>query len=75
MAVDLLSGPDDSQRWEAARLARMLRARGQPAQLTLVADAGHTWRGASRELPYAMAFASQHLRGQQQRARILAKAR
>ena len=65
MAVDLLSGPHDSQRWEAARLARMLRARGQPTAYILVPGAGHTWRSAGLELPYALTFASQHLRGQQ----------
>jgi enterochelin esterase-like enzyme len=64
MAVDLLTGPYDSQREEAARLARMLRARGQPAVETLVPGAGHTWRSAGRELPYAMTFANQYLRGQ-----------
>jgi enterochelin esterase-like enzyme len=74
MAVDLLSGPYDSQRGEAARLARLLRARGQPAVYTLVPGAGHTWRGASRELPYALAFASQHLRGLQLGPVLLAKA-
>jgi enterochelin esterase-like enzyme len=64
MAVDLLSGPFDSQRGEAARLAKVLRGRGQPATYTQVLGAGHTWRGARRELPYALTFASQHLRGE-----------
>jgi len=64
VATDLLTGPDDSQRREAARLARMLRARGQPTAFTLVPDAGHTWRSAARELPYALTFASPHLHGQ-----------
>ena len=63
-ATDLLTGPDDSQRREAARLARMLRARGQPTAFTLVPGASHTWRSAGRELPYALTFASQHLHGQ-----------
>jgi acetyl esterase/lipase len=62
-ATDLLTGPDDSQRREAARLARMLRARGQPTAFTLVPGAGHTWQSAGRELPYALTFASQHLHG------------
>jgi S-formylglutathione hydrolase FrmB len=63
-ATDLLTGPDDSQRREAARLARMLRARGQPTAFTLVPGASHTWRSAGRELPYALTFASQYLHGQ-----------
>ena len=65
MAVDLLTGPDDIQRREAARLARMLRARGQLTVYTTVPGAGHTWRSAGLELPYALTFASQHLHGQQ----------
>jgi|SoiMethySBSTD1v2_1073268.scaffolds.fasta_scaffold77818_3 enterochelin esterase-like enzyme len=64
MAVDLLSGPHDGQRLEARQLAGMLRDRGQPAVYTQVAGAGHTWRSAGRELPYALAFAGQHLPGQ-----------
>jgi enterochelin esterase-like enzyme len=73
MAVDLLTGPDDSQRREAARLARMLRARGQPTAYTLVPGAGHTWRSAGLELPYALRFASQHLHGRQPRRTVLAR--
>jgi enterochelin esterase-like enzyme len=65
MAVDLLVGPDDSQHREAALLARMVRARGQPTAYTLVPGAGHTWRSAGRRLPYALRFASQHLHAQQ----------
>jgi S-formylglutathione hydrolase FrmB len=61
MAVDLIAGSRDRTRGEAVRLARMLAARGQPAQDTIVPDANHTWRGARAELPYALAFASQHL--------------
>jgi enterochelin esterase-like enzyme len=61
MAVDLLAGTRDPTRGEAGRLARMLAARGQQAQDTIVPDANHTWRGARAELPYALAFASQHL--------------
>jgi enterochelin esterase-like enzyme len=61
MAVDLLAGSRDRTRGEAVRLARMLAARGQQAQDTIVPDANHTWRGARAELPYALAFASQHL--------------
>ena len=74
VATDLLTGPDDSQRREAARLARMLRARGQPTAFTLVPGAGHTWRSAARELPYALTFASQHLHGQRLGPLPLAKA-
>jgi enterochelin esterase-like enzyme len=74
MAVDLLSGPKDPQRWEAARLARMLHGRGQPVVYTQVPGAGHTWRSAARELPYALIFASQHLHGQQLGPLPLAKA-
>jgi enterochelin esterase-like enzyme len=73
LAVDLLTGPDDSQRRVAARLARMLRARGQPTAYTLVPGAGHTWRSAGRELPYALTFASQHLHGRRLRPLPLAK--
>jgi enterochelin esterase-like enzyme len=73
MAVDLLTGPHDSQRREAARLARMLRARGQPAICTQVPGAGHTWRSAGQELPYALAFASRHLHVRQPRQPLLAK--
>jgi enterochelin esterase-like enzyme len=61
MAVDLLAGSRDRTRGEVVRLARMLVARGQQAQDTIVPDANHTWRGARAELPYALAFASQHL--------------
>jgi len=46
---------------QADRLAGMLTARGQEALDTIVPDATHTWRGARSELPYALAFASQHL--------------
>jgi S-formylglutathione hydrolase FrmB len=61
MAVDLIAGSRDRTRGTADRLARMLAARGQQAQDTIVPDANHTWRGARAELPYALAFASQHL--------------
>jgi S-formylglutathione hydrolase FrmB len=61
IAVDLLAGSRDRARGEAVRLARMLVASGQQAQDTIVPDANHTWRGARAELPYALAFASQHL--------------
>jgi S-formylglutathione hydrolase FrmB len=61
MAVDLIAGSRDRTRGEAVRLARMLAARGQQALDTIVPDANHTWRGARAELPYALAFASQHL--------------
>jgi S-formylglutathione hydrolase FrmB len=61
IAVDLLAGSRDRTRGEAVRLARMVVARGQQAQDTIVPDANHTWRGARAELPYALAFASQHL--------------
>ena len=61
MAVDLLAGSRDPTRAEAARLARMLAARGQEAVDTVTPDANHTWRGARAELPYALAFASRHL--------------
>jgi enterochelin esterase-like enzyme len=61
MAVDLLAGTRDPTRPEAVRLARMLQARGQDATDTVVPGANHTWRGAHAELPYALAFASQHL--------------
>jgi Putative esterase len=64
MAVYFIAGSHDIQRWEAARLARMLHGRGQPAVDTLVPGAGHTWRSAGQELPYALIFASQHLHGQ-----------
>ena len=74
MAVDLLTGIHDSQRREAARLARMLRARHQPAVYTMVPGAGHTWRSAAEELPYGLAFANQHLRGQRLGPLPLAKA-
>ena len=50
----------------------MLRARSQPAAYILVPGTGHTWRGARRELPYALAFATHHLRGQQPRSLPLA---
>jgi len=63
MAVDLLAGPHDQELGEAWRLARMLRDRGQPAVFTEVAGAGHTWRGVRLEIPYALAFASNHLSG------------
>jgi hypothetical protein len=48
MAVDLLAGSRDPARAEAARLARMLAARGQEAVDTVTPDANHTWRGARR---------------------------
>jgi enterochelin esterase-like enzyme len=72
VAVDLLDGSSDPTRVEAARLARMLRARRQPTAYTLVPDAGHTWRSAGQELPYALQFASQHLHGRQPGAVLLA---
>jgi enterochelin esterase-like enzyme len=62
MAVDLLAGSRDPTRAEAGRLAAMLQARGQEAVDTVTPGANHTWRGAHAELPYALAFASQHLR-------------
>jgi S-formylglutathione hydrolase FrmB len=61
MAVDLIAGSRDRTRGTAVQLARMLAARGQQTQDTIVPDANHTWRGARAELPYALAFASQHL--------------
>jgi hypothetical protein len=74
VSVDLLTGPDDSQRRVAARLARMLRARHQLAVDTMVPGAGHTWRSAGLELPYALTFASRHLHGQRLAPLPLAKA-
>jgi enterochelin esterase-like enzyme len=62
MAVDLLAGSRDPTRATAGRLAAMLQARGQEAVATVAPGANHTWRGAHAELPYALAFASQHLR-------------
>jgi S-formylglutathione hydrolase FrmB len=61
MAVDLLAGTRDPTRAEAGRLVAMLQARGQDAVDTVTPGANHTWRGAHAELPYALAFASQHL--------------
>jgi S-formylglutathione hydrolase FrmB len=61
MAVDLLAGTRDPTRVEAGRLVAMLQARGQDAVDTVTPGANHTWRGAHAELPYALAFASQHL--------------
>jgi S-formylglutathione hydrolase FrmB len=62
MAVDLLVGSRDPARVEAGRLAAMLEARGQDAVDTVTPGANHTWRAAHAELPFALAFASQHLR-------------
>jgi enterochelin esterase-like enzyme len=61
MAVFLTAGSRDSKLREARLLARMLTKRGQLAVVTEVAGAGHTWHGARAEIPYALAFASQHL--------------
>jgi enterochelin esterase-like enzyme len=63
MAVELMAGDHDPEAREAARLARLLRARGQYAVYNQVRGAGHTWRGARAEAPYALAFASGHLAG------------
>jgi enterochelin esterase-like enzyme len=63
MTVDLMAGDHDPEVREAARLARMLRARGQDAVFNEVHGAGHTWRGARAEAPYVLAFASGHLAG------------
>jgi enterochelin esterase-like enzyme len=65
MAVELMAGDHDPQAKEAARLARMLRARGQDAVFSEVRGAGHTWRAARVEAPYVLAFASGHLAGSQ----------
>jgi len=61
MTVELLAGDHDPEVQEAARLARMLRARGQQAVFNEVRGADHTWHGAKIEAPYALAFASGHL--------------
>jgi hypothetical protein len=58
-----MAGDHDPEVREATRLARMLRARGQDAVFNEVRGAGHTWRGAKIEAPYALAFASGHLAG------------
>jgi enterochelin esterase-like enzyme len=63
MTVELMAGDHDPEVREATRLARMLRARGQDAVFNEVRGAGHTWRGARAEAPYALAFASGHLAG------------
>jgi S-formylglutathione hydrolase FrmB len=63
MTVALIAGDHDPEVGEAARLARMLRARGQYAVFNQVHGAGHTWRGAQVEAPYLLAFASGHLAG------------
>jgi enterochelin esterase-like enzyme len=63
MAVELMAGDHDPEAKEAARLARMLRARGQYALFSEVHGAGHTWRAARVEAPYVLAFASGHLAG------------
>ena len=61
--VELMAGDHDPEAKEAARLARMLRARGQYALFSEVHGAGHTWRAARVEAPYVLAFASGHLAG------------
>jgi len=72
IAVDLVAGSQDPVRQEAARLARMLQARGQQAVFTEVRGATHTWRGARAEAPYALAFASSHLAGARPRVSLAA---
>ncbi len=72
MAVDLVAGSRDPQTREAARLARMLQARGEQAVFTEVPGATHTWRGARTEAPYALAFASAHLAGVRPRVSLAA---
>src|SRR6266508_3213680 len=72
MAVDLVAGSRDPQTREAARLARMLQARGEQAVFTEVPVATHTWRGARAEAPYALAFASAHLAGVRPRVSLAA---
>ena len=61
MAIFLAAGSQDPQLPEARRLARLLVRRAQLAVVEEVAGATHTWRGARAEIPYALAFASQHL--------------
>ena len=63
MTVELMAGDHDPEVKVAARLARMLHARGQYAVFNEVQGAGHTWRGARVEAPYVLAFASGHLAG------------
>jgi enterochelin esterase-like enzyme len=60
-AVFLAAGSKDSKIYEARLLARLLARRGQLAVVKEVAGATHTWHGARAEIPYALAFASQHL--------------
>jgi enterochelin esterase-like enzyme len=60
-AVFFAAGSKDSKLREAKLLARMLTRRGQLVLVKEVAGAGHTWRGARAQIPYALAFASQHL--------------
>jgi enterochelin esterase-like enzyme len=59
--VFLAAGSKDPQLPEARLLARLLRERAQPAVVTEVPGATHTWHGARAEIPYALTFASQHL--------------
>src|SRR6266566_5232839 len=61
MMVFLAAGSKDPQLPEARLLARLLSKRAQPAVVTEVPGATHTWHGARAEIPYALAFASQHL--------------
>ena len=61
MTVFLAAGSQDPQLPEARLLAHLLSKRGQLAVLEKVLGATHTWRGARAEIPYALAFASQHL--------------
>ena len=61
MAIFLAAGSQDPQLPEARLLGRLLAGRGQGVMVREVSGATHTWRGARAEVPYALAFASQHL--------------
>jgi enterochelin esterase-like enzyme len=61
MAIFLAAGSQDPQLPEARWLAHLLARRAQLAVVKEVPGATHTWRGARAEIPYALAFASQHL--------------
>ena len=58
VAAYLVAGAADPTLATARRLAAMLQRRGQDAVFQALPGAGHTWRAARAELPFALVFAS-----------------
>jgi hypothetical protein len=59
MAIMYIAGSEDHQLATARQLYAQTKARTSDVALQVVAGAGHTWRGASMDLPYGLVFFSQ----------------